>query len=202
MSAAAQRQGRSTSTAPRQAQALFFRAIVSFVTERGLLGQVVERVSEPTRWVLERPPWIGRWLPSLPVDEIETALQDLGGAELNYQLGLYVARNLVDRRLEPVIGAIFSALGRSPESLFRSLNLCFALATRGINFAYVPEGPEEANVVSHFRGPGTPEGALHALRGALQYGFDVVGRKGSVGLPVRVAETENGLTVRYPVQWG
>ena len=179
---------------------MFFRAILSFLDARSLTLQVRERVSEPTRWVMDRPPWIGRWLPSLPVDEIESALFDLGGAQLNVDLGRYAAEQMVHKRLTPVVNAIFAVLGRSPESVFRNLNLCFSLATRGISFAYVAGGSEGKHVAAHFRGQGTPEAAWHALRGALMHAFILTGARGAIGEPVKVAETEQGVTVRYPVE--
>jgi len=190
------------SSSPRQAHAIFFRSILSFLEQRELVARVRARVSAPTRFTIERPPWIGRWLPSEPVDEIETALQELGGPELNVELGRFAARQMVHHRLQPIVTAVFAVLGRSPEAIFRNLNLCFSLATRGINFAYVAGGEQGKQVVAHFRGPGTPEAAWHALRGALGHAFDVAGARGAIGAPVKLAETEAGVTVRYPVEWG
>jgi hypothetical protein len=188
------------SGSPRQAQALFFRSILAFLEERCLLAEVVVRVSEPTRWIIRQPPWVGRWIPSLPIDEIESALQEIGGAELNIDLGRFTASKMVSSRLTPVLSGIFSVMGRSPEALFRSLNLCFSLATRGISFVYVP-AERGGEVVAHFRGPGTPEGAFHVLRGALLHAFDLVGTRGTVTDPVKVTENEQGVTVRYGVYW-
>src|ERR1041384_7114754 len=173
MAAAAVSLTTNDSTSPRQAQALFFRSILAFLEERQLLAEVVGRVSVPTRWTIEQPPWIGRWIPSLPVDEIEAALQQLGGAELNVELGRYAARNMVSKRLTPILSAVFAVLGRTPEAVFRNLNLCFSLATKGISFAYVAGGREGKHVAAHFKGQGTPIAAWHALRGALMYAFDV-----------------------------
>ena len=84
--------------------------------------------------------------------------------------------------------------------MFRKLNLCFSLATRGISFAYVAGGSEGKQVVAHFRGQGTPEAAWHALRGALMHAFVISGTRGEIGEPVKVTETEQGITVRYPVE--
>ncbi|HUJ25204.1 MAG TPA: hypothetical protein VLW85_04245 [Myxococcales bacterium] len=202
MSALLYKAATPTSASPRQAHAVFFRAIVAFLEERGLTARVRERVSEPTRWVIDRPPWIGRWIPSLPVDEIESVLFEIGGAQLNVSLGRFAAEQMVHKRLTPVVNALFAVLGRSPESLFRNLNLCFSLATRGISFAYVAGGSDGKHVVAHFCGQGTPEAAWHALRGALMHAFVISGTRGAVGEPVRVTETEQGVTVRYPVTLG
>ncbi len=200
MTAAAAQLTTTESGSPRQAQALFFRSILSFLEERCLLADVVARVSEPTRCAIRQPPWIGGWIPSLPVDEIEAALQEIGGAEINVDLGRFTASQMVSSRLTPILSAIFSVTGRSPEALFRSLNLCFSLATRGISFVYVP-AERGGGVVAHFRGPGTPEGAFHVLRGALMHAFDVVGTRGTVSEPVKEAEDEQGVTIRYGVYW-
>jgi hypothetical protein len=188
-----------TSSSPRQAHAVFFRSVIAFLESRGLTAQVRERVSEPTRWAIDRPPWIGRWIPSLPVDEIETALHELGGAPLNVELGLFAAQHMVSKRLTPILNAVFAVLGKSPEAVFRNLNLCFSLATKGISFAYVAGGREGRHVVAHFRGQGTPVAAWHALRGALMHAYEVSGTVGDIGEPVKVNETEEGVTVRYPV---
>jgi len=189
------------SSSPRSAQALFFRSILGFLAERGLTASVRSRVSVPTQWVMDRPPWFGCWIPSLPVDEIEAVLQQLGGAQLNMDLGRHVARQMAHRLLQPVLHAIFALLGRTPESVFRNLNLCFSLVTRGISFVYVPGGEGGRQVVARFRGLDTPRAAWHALRGALGYAFDVAGTQGSIGEPVLLAENEAGATVRYPVEW-
>ncbi len=189
------------SPSPRQAHAIFFRSILAFIEEKQLTAQVRERVSETTRWTIERPPFIGRWIPSSPVDEIETVLQELGGPELNVELGQFAARNMVHRRLQPILNALFAVLGRSPDSVFRNLNLCFSLATKGISFVYVAGGSKGKHVLATFRGQGTPEAAWHALRGALAHAFEVAGTRGKISPPVKVSENERGVTVRYPVEW-
>jgi len=109
------------------------------------------------------------------------------------------AQNVASKRLTPVLNAIFAVLGRSPDAVFRNLNLCFSLATKGISFAYVAGGREGKHVVAHFRGPGTPEAAWHALRGALMHAYDVSGTVGAIGEPVKVTENDQGITLRYPL---
>jgi hypothetical protein len=201
MSAAAKEIEAPSPVSPRQAHGLFFRAILDFLRSRGHLEEVLSMVSEPTRRYIDRPPWAGRWIPSQPVDEIEEALQRIGGDELNVALGLFAAQQMVAKRIEPIVSAIFALMGRRPAALFRSLNLCFSLATRGISFVYVPEDERSGKVVAHFRGPGTPEAAWHALRGALLYGLDLAGALGEIGEPEPIATAPAGTTVRYAISW-
>jgi hypothetical protein len=52
------------SNAPRQGLGSFFRNLVDFIAERGLVNEVLARVSPETRSIWEKPPRPLSWLAS------------------------------------------------------------------------------------------------------------------------------------------
>src|SRR2546429_7445695 len=63
--------------APRQGLGSFFRALMDFVGERGLREQARASVSATTRATIDDPPRVLSFIPSTPIDDIESVLQKL-----------------------------------------------------------------------------------------------------------------------------
>ncbi|HEX4382457.1 MAG TPA: hypothetical protein VH083_05900 [Myxococcales bacterium] len=184
----------------REAHALFFRSVTEFLVVRHLLEPVRKLVPEQTRRSIDQPPWIGRWFGSQALEDIQRALHDLGGAPLNLQMGRFSARRMSDGRLRPVIAGIFAVLGKSPESLFKSLDVCFSLAIRGVSFRYEVTETERF-VIASFRGGNVPEGMHHALRGAFLHVFELANAQGEIAEPELLDEEEGCVRVRYLVRF-
>jgi hypothetical protein len=178
----------------RETHAVLFKAMADFLVARNLASEVRRRVPERVRRAIDRPPLPQSWMPSSSTEEIVRAVYELGGAPLALQLGKFVARQLCEGRLRPLIEQIFATLGKSPAALFRMLNLSSSLAVRGITFRY-----EGDYVVAWYRGGHVPVGSFHALRGHLLQAFELTGTHGEVGEPELVAEDGEGVQVRYRV---
>jgi hypothetical protein len=188
--------------APRQGIGQFFRALCDFLDERGLREQVRAAVSPQTRELIDKPPRTLAFLPSLPIDELETALQTIAGAEACVDCGLACARPLGWTLLQPVLRLVFQLFGQSPEPVFANLDRFFSLVTRGITFAWArDEGSPTGTVLARFDGEGTPEAAFHVLRGTLLFAFEVSGTVGEVSTPEVVQSTPSLAVVRYRVRW-
>jgi hypothetical protein len=184
----------------REAHALFFRSVTEFLVARHLLEPVRKLVPEQTRRTIDTPPWSDRWFGSQAIEDIQRALHELGGAPLNLQLGRFAARRMSDGRLRPIIAGIFAVLGKSPESLFKSLDICFSLAMRGISFRYEVTETERFVVVS-FRGGNVPEGMHHALRGAFLHVFELASARGEIAEPEPLEADEVGERIRYLIRF-
>ncbi|MCA1827408.1 MAG: hypothetical protein ABR567_03600 [Myxococcales bacterium] len=187
-------------SAPRQGLGTFFRALIDFVEEKGLLAQVREKVSPQTRALIEKPPRPMSFLPSRPIDEVETALLELTSAEVCVECGLAVARPLGWSLLQPVLRIAFQFLGQSAEPIFGNLDRFFSLVTRGIEFSW-ERGEKGGTVMARFDGPDTPEAAFHVLRGSLLFAFEASGTTGAVSAPEIVESTPAEAVVRYRVSW-
>jgi len=187
--------------APRQGLGTFFRNILDFIYEHGRKAEVLERVSQQTRALCDKPPGWFSWVPSVHIDELETAFLAVAGREQTVELGRVCSQNLGTTVVRPVLRMAFLLLGQSPAAVFENLDRFFALVTRGINFTYTADSDRTGVVVACFDGPGTPEAAFHVLQGSLQFIFELCGVSGEVG-PAQVAEsTPVGATVRYRVRW-
>src|SRR5919204_6364253 len=106
----------------RQGLGSFFRALMDFVDERGLRERVRAGVSAGTRAVIDDPPRALRFIPSAPIDEIETVLQKLVGNDALAECGMACARPLGWTMLRPVIRLAFMTFGQSPEPIFANLD--------------------------------------------------------------------------------
>ena len=191
----------SASDAPRQGLGTFFRNIVDFIEEQGKKAEVLERVSPETRALCDDPPGRLSWVPSVHIDELESAFLAVAGREQTVELGRACSRNLATTVVRPVLRMAFLLLGQTPASVFENLDRFFAMVTRGINFTFTADSDRTGVVVARFDGSGTPEAAFHVLRGSLQFIFELCGVSGEVG-PAQVAEsTPAGASVRYQVRW-
>lgn len=186
--------------APRQGLGTFFRALMDFVDERGLRDQVRGLVSEQTRAVVDAPPRALSFIPSTPIDEVESALQKLIGDEALVECGLACARPLGWSLLQPVIRMAFMMFGQSPEPIFGNLDRFFSMVTRGITFSWTQQG-KGGTVSARFEGEGTPEAAFHVLRGTLLFVYELSGTVGEVGPPEVLESSSAGVIVRYDVRW-
>jgi|1186.fasta_scaffold34400_2 hypothetical protein len=186
--------------APRQGLGQFFGALMEFVDARGLREQVRAAVSPPTQQVIDHPPRALSFIPSTPIDEIETALQKLAGNDALIECGIACARPLGWTLLQPVLRMAFTLFGQSPEPIFSNLDRFFSMVTRGITFSW-QSGEKGGSVLARFAGEGTPDAALHVLRGTLIFVYEVSGTVGEVGPPVTVDTSPEGTSVRYDVRW-
>jgi hypothetical protein len=180
--------------------ALFFRSVTDFIAARHLTEAVRKLVPEQTRRNIDHPPRTDRWLGSEAVEDIMDALHELGGAPLNLQLGRFTARQMSDGRLRPIIAGAFAVLGKSPTALFKSLDVCFSLAMRGISFRYEASETQRV-VIARFHGGSVPEGVHHALRGAFLHVFELSNARGEVSEPELLEEDRGGVRVRYLVRF-
>lgn len=184
----------------RETHALFLHAVMEFLAARRLTDPVKKRVPEHTRRTLERPPLADRWIPAHAVEDVFEALHDLGGPPLNLQLGKFAASRMTEGRLRPLIAGIFSLRGKSPESIFKSLDVCYSLAMRGVSFTY--QGSRRAAlVVASFAGGNVHEGAHHAVRGALLHAFELTQAHGEVDPPELIADDGAAVRIRYAVRF-
>jgi hypothetical protein len=189
------------SEAPRQGIGSFFRNIVDFIEERGRKAEVLERVSPQTRALWEKPPGWFSWVPSVHIDELESAFLAVAGRGQTVELGRVCSQSLGTTVVRPVLRMAFLLLGQTPAVVFENLDRFFSMVTRGITFTYTGDSPQSGVVVARFDGPDTPEAAYHVLQGSLQFIFELCGVSGEVG-PAQVAEsTPVGATVRYRVRW-
>jgi hypothetical protein len=189
------------SDAPRQGLGTFFRNILGFIEERGKKAEVLELVSPKTRALCDDLPGWFSWVPSVHIDELETAFLAVAGREQTVELGRACSQNLGTTVVRPVLRMAFLLLGQTPASVFENLDRFFALVTRGINFTYTADSDRTGVVVAGFDGPGTPEAAFLVLQGSLQFIFELCGATGEVGPPLVAESTPVGATVRYRVRW-
>ena len=187
--------------APRQGIGSFFRNIVDFIYEHGRKDEVLARVSPGTRAVCEKPPGWLSWVPSIHIDELETAFLEVAGKDETVELGRVCSRNLGTTLVQPVVRMAFLLLGQTPAVLFENLDRFFSLVTRGITFSYTAEGPRSGTVMAHFDGPDTPVAAYHVLQGSLQFIFELCGAPGTAESAEVVESTDASATVRYRVRW-
>lgn len=187
----------------RQALGAFFRALLDFVKEKGLFEQVGAKVSPATREKMLKPPSPLSWLESRPIDEVETALGELGGRPLLVEFGLVSARAFGGSMIQPVIRAAFLLFGETPASAFSSLDNFFTLATRGLSFRWRPITANEGVVEARFNGADTPLAAFHVLQGSLQFVFEISGARGGEVDPAEIITgAPAGVSVaRYRVRW-
>ena len=187
----------------RQALGAYFRALIDFIKERGLLEEVTARVSPATREKMQKPPSPLAWVPAAPVDEVQTLLGELGGRPVLVDFGALSARTFGGGMISPVIRAAFLLFGETPASAFASLDNFFTLATRGIAFRWQVLTPNEGIVEARFSGADTPPSAFSVLQGSLQFVFEVSGAKGGQIDPWEVVSggPAGVSVVRYRVRW-
>src|SRR5437899_5632698 len=163
--------------APRQGLGSFFRALMDFVGERGLREQVRASVSATTRATIDDPPRVLSFIPSTPIDDIESVLQKLVGDDGLAECGMACARPLGWTLLQPIIRMAFMVFGQSPEPIFANLDRFFSMVTRGITFSWQP-GDKGGSVLTRFAGEGTPEPGLPCAQRHLAICLRTVGTGG------------------------
>ncbi len=189
--------------AARQALGAFFRTLIDFVNEKGLLEQVRGKVSEETREKMLKPPSLLSWLDSKAIDEIEVAIGEVAGPAPLIEFGSRAARAFGGSMVQPVIRAAFLLFGETPAAAFANLDNFFTLATRGISFHWRKVTEKEGVVEARFAGTGTPQAAFHVLQGSLRFVFEISGAKGGEIDPFELV-TDAGpgaAVVRYRVRW-
>ena len=160
-----------------------------------------ERVSAGTQRLFDSPPRALAFMPSTPIDELETALGEVAGTEALVDCGLETARALGGTLVLPAIRAAFYLFGESPASIFAHLDRFFSLVTRGLIFSWKDEGPSAGVIEVRFLGPDTPHAAFHVLRGTLQFVYEISATRGEVGPPEVVEETGFASLVRFRARW-
>ena len=185
---------------PRQALGSFFISILKWVDAKKLREEVRARVSPETQALFERAPGLLSWIPSTPIDEVETAIGELAGKQALHELGLVTARGLGGSMIQPVIRAAFFLFGETPDTAFGNLDRFFTLATRGLSFSYQPKVPGVGVVEARFAGSGTPPAAFEVLRGALAFVFEVSGPSGVVDPPEVVSNDARILSAYAPTR--
>lgn len=182
---------------PRAALGSFLRGIIAFLDRKKLTARVRVLVSPETNKLMDHPPFVFRWVGSTAVDEIEAALQKLGGPELCHELGLELSRAIGGSIVQPVLRAAFFLFGETPEAVFGHLDRFFSLPLRGLTFEWRPPVDGVGVIEARFNGPNTPEAAYHVLQGSLQWVFDDLLKKPGRVERVKIAhadETESRVT--------
>lgn len=188
----------------RQGLGAFFRTLLDFIKEKGLYEQVLAKVSADTREKMLKPPSPLSWMDSGAIDEVQTAVGELGGRQLLVEFGALSARAFGGSMIQPVIRAAFLLFGETPAAAFANLDNFFTLATRGIAFKWRQVTEKEGVVEARFAGADTPSAAFHVLQGSLHFIFEISGAKdGQVDPAEVVTGASPGATlVRYHVRWG
>src|SRR5438132_5334428 len=166
--------------APRQGLGSFFRGLMDFVDERGLREQVRVGVSAATRAAIDDPPRVLSFIPSTPIDDIESVLQKLVGDDGLAECGIACARPLGWTMLQPIIRMAFMVFGQSPEPIFANLDRFFSMVTRGITFSW-QSGDKGGSVLTRFAGEGPPEAGLPCATRHLAVCLRTVGNGGRGG---------------------
>lgn len=186
---------------PRQAAGSLFRSLLDFVYARGLFEKVHAQVSATTRERMDHPPFMLAWLPSEPVDEIESALLALAGREALLDLGLFLARNQGRTVVQPLLQMALSVFGQTPAAVLGHLDWFFGVTARGIDFEWEPLGESAGIVRARFRGAGVPEAAYDVLEGTLRFVPELCKRKGSVERGPLETQEPGSTTAVYRVSW-
>jgi hypothetical protein len=187
---------------PRAALGSFLRGVIAFVERKKLMSEVRAQVSAETNKLIDNPPFVFRWVGSTAVDEIEAALQKIGGPELCHELGLELSRAIGGSIVQPVLRAAFFLFGETPEAVFGHLDRFFSLPLRGITFSWRPGSATAGVVQARFNGPDVPEAAYHVLQGSLQWVFtDLLKRAGTVGAAQMVQSDETESRVNFEVTY-
>jgi hypothetical protein len=194
-------------TVARQGLGAFFRTLLDFVKEKGLLEQVRAKVSDETREKMLKPPSPLSWMASKSIDEIQVAIGELAGRPLLVEFGALSARAFGGSMIQPVIRAAFLLFGETPAAAFANLDNFFTLATRGISFRWRQVTGKEGVVEARFAGADTPQAAFHVLQGSLQFVFEISGAKGGEIDPAEVVTGPDAggnadvAIARYRVRW-
>ena len=154
--------------APRQGLGSFFRALMDFVDQRGLRQQVRAGVSDTTRATIDDPPRVLSFIPSTPIDDIESVLQKLVGDDGLAECGIACARPLGWTMLQPIIRMAFMVFGQSPEPIFANLDRFFSIgyAQRGRAGKTTVREPDQ-----EYRAPLQALRLVHAGEGELLVGL-------------------------------
>jgi hypothetical protein len=98
---------------PRAALGSFLRGIIAFLDRKTLTARVRALVSPETNKLMDKPPFVFRWVASTAVDEIEAALQKIGGPELCHELGLELSRAIGGGGLRTPRSLLLAAAARN-----------------------------------------------------------------------------------------
>ena len=173
-----------------------------WLSERGLLAHVKEKVSPATLKVLEKPPFSFAWHDSAPLEEVERVLYTLPkGRQLCMDLGHAAGRQLSGTVVAPVVKMALSLFGQTPSTIFENLDRFFSMVVRGFSFRYEPATAKTGTVIATIDGAGVHESLFQQIRGNLMTVYDLCSARGAVGEVMVMRHDGRGAEVRVPVRW-
>jgi hypothetical protein len=187
---------------PREYLGAVYKTTVEFLRARGVLEQVKAQLSQATVRALEKPAFALAFQSGAALDEIVAVVDTLpNGRELNFALGNETSRGLAGSIIAPVLKMALSLFGNTPASIFRNLDRFFAVAARGMDFAYEEVSANEGVVIARASGQRVPRGILDVTRGNLVTVFELCSTTGTVGEAEEVVASPTSTQVRIPVRW-
>jgi hypothetical protein len=178
-----------------------FRVAVEFVHQRGCAALVKQKVSPATAELIEKPPFPFAWMPATPMDELQSALSLIAGAQACVDLGVTAGRKLGGTVIEPVLRMATALFGNTPVTVFQNLERFYTMVLRGMRFEYEVVGPRQGLVRAYADGPNVPAALFDVTRGNLTYVFELCGVQGTVEAPEDIRCDARKGEARYKVQW-
>lgn len=176
---------------PRQILALVLRAAVAHLESRKLLEKVRPHLPPDTAALIANPPMRLRWLSAEHTDNLYRALEKVAPREELQALGLGIARGTSTAVLAPIVKMATTVFGASPAAFFENLERFWTVPTRGLAFRWHPTDDRSGLIVTHFATPVPEASSLDALEGNLQFIFEAVGVKGTIGEREVVKQAKN-----------
>lgn len=178
-----------------------FRIAVEFITTRGHVNAIKERVSPETKALIEAPPFPFAWMAARHMDELQTALSAVAGRGACVDLGMQAGRSLGGGVIAPVLKMATSLFGNTPVTVFQNLERFYAMVLKGMTFEYQEVSQKEGTVMVQAHGPGVPLALFDVTRGNLGYVFELCGVVGHVDPPENVRVETTPAEARYKVRW-
>jgi hypothetical protein len=179
-----------------------YRLTAEFLAKRGVMDKVKAQASEPTRTILEKPPFAFAWRGYEPLEEIERILYVMpGGPQLCVDLGHAAGSQLSGSVIEPVLRMAMSLFGKTPATMFANLDRFFSMVVRGFTFSYEAGSAKDGVVLVEIAGGQVHLSLFEQLRGNLRTIFDLCAVKGSIAAAEVVRRDDKGAQIRIPVRW-
>jgi len=103
---------------------------------RDLLDSLRPRLSAATRQIVDHPPLAIVSFDGSALDELLTAVQDLGGDEVIRQVTEDACRSCFGPLLRPLVTSTLALFGRTPAALFRNFSSLAAPLVRHVAFNF------------------------------------------------------------------
>jgi hypothetical protein len=169
------------STAPLRARAILLIACRRWLEQRDALAEVLRRLPEPQRGLLDKPPVRTDWLACEVFEEIYQTIAGLHGVEAVRELGHEATRDsLAGTILKPII-EVLVRLNMPPSGLFSRLNLSIRASMRGVTTDYRATDDTSGVLTARYAKP-LPPMVQQCSLGALRYVYELCRVEGTVNL--------------------